>query len=305
MTGDEETQQTPADPARQAATGQGLRARDQLQHPLHFILRVLRDFRSNQGLLLSGACAYYTLLSIVPLFALWVIVLSQFIEPEQLLRTIATEADLIMPGYSEALTAQLAVFLEQRKLTGVVGFLILLFFSSMAFTALENAMSVIFFHRVKVRRRHFLTSAIIPYLFILLLGVGILLVTVVSGALQALEAESIVLLGTTWTLSGVTGVLLHGAGVAGLILMLTALYMVMPVGRLSLRHALIGGIVAGVLWELARHGLVWYFSTLSFVNVIYGSLTTAVVALVSLEIASIILLLGAQVIAEFERRRDG
>jgi membrane protein len=155
-----------------------------------------------------------------------------------------------------------------------------------------------------VRRRHFLTSAIIPYLFILLLGVGILLVTVVSGALQALETESIVLLGKTWTLSGATGVLLYGAGVAGLILMLTALYMVMPVGRLSLRHALIGGIVAGVLWELARHGLVWYFSTLSFVNVIYGSLTTAVVALVSLEIASIILLLGAQVIAEFERRLD-
>jgi membrane protein len=304
MTGEEETQQTPAGHPRQAAAAPGVRARDQLLHPLDFILRVLQDFRRNQGLLLSGACAYYTLLSIVPLFALWVIVLSQFIEPQQLLKTIAAEADLIIPGYSEALTAQLAVFLEQRRLTGVIGFLILLFFSSMAFTALENAMSVIFFHRVKVRRRHFLTSAIIPYLFILLLGVGILLVTVVSGALQALETESIVLLGKTWTLSGATGVLLYVAGVAGLILMLTALYMVMPVGRLSLRHALIGGVVAGVLWELARHGLVWYFSTLSFVNVIYGSLTTAVVALVSLEIASIILLLGAQVIAEFERRLD-
>ncbi|MGD2057058.1 MAG: YihY/virulence factor BrkB family protein, partial [Gammaproteobacteria bacterium] len=288
MAGDEETPQTPAGHTRQPVAADGMRARDQLQHPVHFILRVLQDFRRNQGLLLSGACAYYTLLSIVPLFALWVIVLSQFIEPQQLLKTIAAEANLIMPGYSEALTAQLAVFLEQRKFTGVVGFLILLFFSSMAFTALENAMSVIFFHRVKVRRRHFLTSAIIPYLFILLLGLGILLVTVVSGALQALETESIVLLGTTWTLSGATGVLLYGAGVAGLILMLTALYMVMPVGRLSLHHALIGGIVAGVLWELARHALVWYFSTLSFVNVIYGSLTTAVVALVSLEIASII-----------------
>jgi uncharacterized BrkB/YihY/UPF0761 family membrane protein len=70
------------------------------------------------------------------------------------------------------------------------------------------------------------------------------------------------------------------------------------------RHALLGGIVAAVLWEIARHILVWYFSTLSFVNVIYGSLGTAVVILLSLEVASIILLLGAQVIAEFERRRD-
>ena len=46
--------------------------------------------------------------------------------------------------------------------------------------------------------------------------------------------------------------------------------------------------------------LVWYYSTISLVNVIYGSLATAVVALLSIEIAVIILLLGAQVIAEFE-----
>jgi uncharacterized BrkB/YihY/UPF0761 family membrane protein len=37
--------------------------------------------------------------------------------------------------------------------------------------------------------------------------------------------------------------------------------------------------------------------------VIYGSLATAVVALLSIEIAVIILLLGAQVIAEFERSK--
>ena len=38
-----------------------------LTHPGAFALRVLRAFRANQGLLLAGAVAYYTLLSIVPL----------------------------------------------------------------------------------------------------------------------------------------------------------------------------------------------------------------------------------------------
>ena len=277
-------------------------ARAQLMHPLHFTLKVLRDFRSNQGLLLSGACAYYTLLSIVPLFALLLIVLSQFVEQERLLRVIATETALVIPGYTDALVVQLRLFLQHWELIGVVGFVFLLFFSSMAFTALENAMSVIFFHRVRIRRRHFLMSAIIPYLFILSLGIGILLVTLVSGALQAVEQENVSLFGTVWSLSGISGTVLYGIGVTGLIMMLTAFYLVMPVGRLSLRHALLGGIIAGVLWEIARHALVWYFSTLSFVNVIYGSLATVVITLVSLEIASIILLLGAQVIAEFERR---
>jgi membrane protein len=289
-------------PATRPADDAPPSARAQLMHPLHFTLKVLRDFRSNQGLLLSGACAYYTLLSIVPLFALLLIVLSQFVEQERLLRVIATETALIIPGYTDALVVQLRLFLEHWELIGVVGFVFLLFFSSLAFTALENAMSVIFFHRVRIRRRHFLMSAIIPYLFILSLGIGILVVTLVSGALQTVEQENVSLFGTVWSLSGISGTVLYGIGVVGLIMMLTAFYLVMPVGRLSLRHALLGGIIAGVLWEIARHGLVWYFSTLSFVNVIYGSLATVVITLVSLEIASIILLLGAQVIAEFERR---
>jgi len=76
---------------------------------------------------------------------------------------------------------------------------------------------------------------------------------------------------------------------------------VMPVGRLSWQHALIGGVTATVLWEIARHVLVWYFSTLSQVNVVYGSMTTAIVVMFSLEIGATLLLFGAQVIAEYEK----
>jgi len=47
--------------------------------------------------------------------------------------------------------------------------------------------------------------------------------------------------------------------------------------------------------------LVWYFSTLSQVGRVYGSLTTAIVVLLSLEIAATLLLFGAQIIADFER----
>ena len=75
----------------------------------------------------------------------------------------------------------------------------------------------------------------------------------------------------------------------------------MPVGHLAFWHAFIGGATAAVLWEVVRHVLVWYFSTLSLVNIIYGSFATVIIILVSLEVGAIILLLGAQVIAEYER----
>ena len=42
-------------------------------------------------------------------------------------------------------------------------------------------------------------------------------------------------------------------------------------------------------------------ATLSQVSVVYGSLTTAIIVLLYLEIAAALLLLGAQVIAEYER----
>jgi membrane protein len=54
---------------------------------------------------------------------------------------------------------------------------------------------------------------------------------------------------------------------------------------------------------VTRRILAWYFATLSMVNVIYGSFATAVIVLLTLEVAAIILLLGAQVIAEVDRAR--
>jgi len=272
-----------------------------LRHPGAFLWQVIKAFRRNQGVLLSGAVAYYGLLSIVPLMGLLLIGLSHFMEQDALLATVQGHLQLILPIPADTLTRQVAAFLEHRELVGWIGILVLLFFSTLAFTVLENAMSVIFFHRVDIHRRHFLVSALIPFAFIFLVGIGVLVVTLVSGALQSLEQEEVALFGFSWRLTGVSGVGLYLLGVLGLVLLLTSLYLVMPVGRIAFRHALVGGITAAVLWEIIRHLLVWYFTKLSLVNLVYGSLATAVVVLLSFEFAALILLFGAQIIAESER----
>ena len=272
-----------------------------LKHPGAFAMRVLRGFRANQGYLLAGAVAYNTLLSILPLLILILIVAANFVDEAALLKTLGRYLELLVPGQSGAIMGELVLFLQHRYVVGWVLAATLLFFSSLAFTVLENAMSVIFYHRVAIRRRHFLTSALLPFLCILSLGIGALIVTFVTSALQAMGQESVELLGHTQSLGGVSGFLLYLIGVVGEITVLTSIYMVMPVGRPSWRHALIGGVTAGLLWELTRHALVWYFSTLSEVKIVYGSLATAIVVLLSLEVAALVLLLGAQVIAEYER----
>jgi YihY family inner membrane protein len=274
-------------------------------HPLAFTLGVLKSFRANQGLLLAGAVAYYALLSIVPFLMLVVVVLSHFLDEAGLLLTLRRYLELLLPGQSGAIVAEVAHFLDERDLITWVLAATMVFFSSFAFTVLENAMSVIFVHRVAVRRRHFLVSALLPYCYILALGFGVMIVTLVAGTLQVIGTETVELFGYRWSLHGVSGVLLYLLGLLGEILVLTSIYMVMPVGRLSLSHALVGGVTAALLWELARHVLVWYFSTLSKVNVVYGSMSTAIVVMFSLEIAAALLLFGAQVIAEYERVGQG
>ena len=276
-----------------------------IRHPGAFALRVLLGFRANQGLLLAGAVAYYALLSIVPLLILMAIALSHVIDQAALLEALGRYIGWLAPGQTDFIVGELENFLAHRELMGWVLLATMLFFSSLAFTVLENAMSVIFLHRVAIRRRHFLVSALLPYVYILCLGVGLLLVTLVSGSFQALGDQSLEFLGYSWSLSGFSGVLLYLLGLAGEIFVLTSVYMVMPVGKLSLRHALLGGITAALLWEVTRHLLVWYFDTLSQVGLVYGSLTTAIIVLLSLELAATLLLLGAQVISEYERIGTG
>jgi YihY family inner membrane protein len=272
-----------------------------MQRPGAFALAVIKQFRANQGVLLAGAVAYYTLLSLVPVLTLILMALSHVIPQDRLLLTLSEYLEFVVPGQSTALVEEVRTFLAHKEVVGIILLVTMLFFSALAFTILENAMSVIFYHRVKIKRRHFLVSAVMPYLFILFLGAGLLIVTVLSGVLEVVGTRSITILGQPRSLDQLSILLLYLVGVTGEVLLLTAIYFIMPVGRLSVRHALIGGATATLLWEVMRHLLAWYYTTMSQIQLVYGSLTTAIAVLLSVEIAALVLLLGAQVIAEYER----
>jgi membrane protein len=265
-----------------------------------FLLRVLGRFRQNQGLILAGSIAYYTLLSVIPLLILILIVLSHFMDPELLIETMSRFLEMALPGYAAALTEQVRVFLRYRGLIGTVGILVLVFFSSIAFSVLESAISTIF-HRVRPPRRHFLVSSIIPYLFIVIIALGVLTLSFLVGALEQLESTKLVVFGHKFGLGFVFSTAVYVLGLAAEVFLITVFYLVLPVGPTTFRHALVGGLAATILWEITRRVIVWYYKTYTFVNLIYGSFASVVVFLLSVEAVAIIVLLGAQVIAELER----
>ena len=271
---------------------------------LRFSLRVLfRFLGKNNGLVLASAVAYNTLLSLIPLLALVLILFSSFWETTDLLATIEAELFLIVPGQADAITEVLTEFMEQIEVIGIIGFAVLLFFSTIAFRVLEAAMAVLFDMPSDKEKRSFWVSALIPYAFISILGLGIVAITAGTSLLDAIprEAFEIPFLNLQISIDAATSASFYISGLIGLVILFTAVYLIIPHQKIPLRRALIGGLTATLLWELVRYVLVWYFTQLSLVNVFYGSLATVIIVLLSLEVAALILLLGAQVIADLER----
>jgi YihY family inner membrane protein len=272
------------------------------QPVLRFVIQVISGFQANQGFLLVSAVAYNTLLSIVPVFTLMLVTLSVVLDKQSLLQATRTYMALITPAQADAITDQITAFYEHWKVVGIIGFVSLVFFSSLAFSVLDNAMGVIFHHRrTETGGRHFILNALLPFIFIFLLTAGLFTLSVVTSALDALGDRSFHLLGFSWSGSAAAGPLVSGLGIVGELLLFTSIYVVMPTGRIRPSHAIVGGIVATLLWELVRQVLAWYLGNISAVNVIYGSFATVIAVLLTLEAGAFIVLLGAQVIAEYER----
>ncbi|MDK8463287.1 YihY/virulence factor BrkB family protein [Marinobacter sp. SS13-12] len=250
-----------------------------------FSRRVLRNFLRNRGILLAGGVGYNVLLSAVPLLALMGVLLTRVVEQEQLLEVMAIQAQHFAPAHADVWLEAVRAFMESRDIIGIAGIPVLLFFSSFAFRMLEDSIGIIF-HRPENPRRSFWLSAVLPFAFMLVLGVGLFTLTLLFAFVNTLYEEP--------------GLLLYVLSFVSVFLMFSAIYKVLPIVRISPRRAVIGGLVAAILWEATRLVMMYYFLNISFVNVVYGSLATIIVLLISLEVGSIILLLGAQVIAELE-----
>jgi len=269
------------------------RARWVLQHPLEFGLRAWQQFRLNGGLLLASAVAYHTLLSLIPILALIVIGLSHWFDPSTVETAIRQFMQLVAPTQIDPVLKQLHNFRARTGVIGIIGFATMIFFSATAFATLGRALAVIFRVDDGAGSRKPWISMLLPYGFVLFIGLAVLGVSLL---LVALDLAKATWLGAWLPSTSAMSVL---AGFAGEVVLFVLVYWVLTPVKVRLRHALVGAVTAALLWEVMRYMLVWYFSSLSTVNLIYGAFATALVIVLSLEVAVTILLFGAQVIREY------
>ncbi|MBK7826720.1 YihY/virulence factor BrkB family protein [Nannocystis sp.] len=271
---------------------------------LRFTLRVLSHLSKNHALLLAGGIAYNVMLSIVPLLTVLLVVLTRLLDRQQLLDIISTELALLIPSQAQSITDQVGALIDNADIIGGVGILVLLFFSSWAFKILEGALAIVF-ARTKARRvRGVWMSLLIPYIWILVLGVGLFVLTVVVGFVEAVSETDLHLFGRIVSLGAMPALMLKLTGFLTLVVLFTSIYHVLPISEVSFKRALAGGLAAAILWDILRRFLMVYFAKISLVNTVYGSLATVIIVLLTLEFAALIILFGAQVISEIQHSEE-
>src|SRR5512133_797827 len=162
-------------PVRDPQTGLG--------RALRFAGRVLRSFSENRGILLAGGVGYNALLSLVPFLTLSVAALSLFFDEARILAMLRPELTQLVPQHADAVLQAAQTFLQNQASTRVVSVVLMLLFSSVAFRMLEEAVAAIFHTPGRIAHRRFWVSALLPYMFMLLLMVALFLITLLTASL--------------------------------------------------------------------------------------------------------------------------
>jgi membrane protein len=267
------------------------RLRRLLHSGLKIAVMVWRDFIQNLVKLQAMALAFKTLLSLAPLLAVVFSLLKAFGVHNRMEPALA-EALAPLGEKGAEITAHLIGFVNKMSAgaLGSVG-LVTLFITVLSLMGtIEEAFNHIW--RVKSPRK--LARRFSDYLSTILVGPVLVFAAVTITA--TLQSHAIVQsLVSLQALGAVILFLLRLVPYLTLWGAFTFVYMFIPNTRVRLGSALVGGLVAAILWQTVGWGFAVFVASSTRYYVIYSSFAILLLFLLWLHIGWIIVLLGAQV----------
>jgi len=252
-----------------------------------FFLLVAERFTRHEAPQNAAALTYTSLLSLVPLMTVTLAVFSAFPVADRVYETIQGFVfENFVPTSSEVLQQYLAEFsAKASRLTGT-GAVFLVIVALLMMANIDRALNAIW--EVKAKRS-FATKFLIYWAVIslgpLLIGASVLVTSYIISLPILTEAAS----------TGVGRNLLGLTPVAASAVAFTMMYLVVPNRRVRMVHALIGGLFAAILFEVAKRGFGLYITQFPTYEAIYGALASIPIFLVWLYLSWIVVLLGAEV----------
>jgi len=255
-----------------------------------FFHAVARRFHEERGLQTSGSLTYTTLLALVPLLTVALATATAFpvfddaVAALQLfiLKNVLPDA----PGVS-AVPELIHSFSRNAGRLTAIGLAAFLVTGVMLMLTIDNALNRIF----RVERRRALPQRVMTYWAVLTLGP-----VLIGGSLSMTSFAVAASLGKL-NLNLVADTVLRVLPFLFTCAALTMLYAVVPYRRIELQHALAGGILAGIAFELAKRGLALYLARFPTYTLIYGAFATVPIFLVWLYLSWLVVLAGATITA--------
>lgn len=261
-----------------------------LKRFLSFTRFLIARFVQDRCLQIAGSLTFSTLLSLVPLFAIVVAILSYLPFFQQLLTNIKIFLLLnLVPDIAyKIITVYMGQFTANaRKLTYVgIGFLLITSLS-MLYTV-DRSFNDIWRSR---RARPWWLSGI-SYLMLLvaaplLLGLGIS----ITSYLVSLS------LGVSGRLPWLDEVMLKVLSVSGSTVTFFLVYRIVPCRHVPVRNALVGAVIAALLFEALKSLFAVYVTLMPGFNMVYGAFAAIPVFLLWVFLCWCVILIGAEVSA--------
>ena len=267
------------------------RRRDIVAAEFGFARAALARFREERGLVIAASLSYTSLLALVPLVAISLSILSAFPAFEDVQGRLLEQAlGYVAPHAGADVQTYLDKFVSNTSNLTALGIVWLAVTAIMLLSTIESGFNAIW--RVDSPRP--LMMRLVAYwttltLGPLLLGAGLSLSTVIfaAGNFSALGLESGI------AINGVVRVIPLIFAAVGL----TVFYLALPHRRIEWRHALLGGLVAALLFEGLKALFGLYLGRVGTFQSVYGSLSALPVFLIWMYLGWAVVLFGAAIAA--------
>jgi membrane protein len=259
-------------------------------------LHMLRRFIAHHCLTSAASLSFTSLLAIVPLAAIGIAILSAFpvfagigdMLTGFVLRNFTPDANAAIQDTFRSLVT------NAGNLTGV-GILFLIFTSTMLLYEVEITFNEIW----QVQEKRTLMARITIFWTVMslgpiLIGLGLSVTAPYFAGVLTGDGAAAQSIGLLAYLLPIT---LEIAGFG-------LLYMALPNVQVAFRHAAIGGVIAGLLFEVLKYGFGVYIRNFAAYDAIYGALSALPVFLIWTYLSWAVILFGGVVTAELPKLRD-
>lgn len=251
-------------------------------------IAVIQRFRSDRLPRHAASLAFSSLLALAPMMAIALAMLSSWEDMEALVENFIYQ--VLVPAAGDDVKLYLDQFAERAGKLTAVGAGAFFLTALLLLSNIESSFNDIW--RVKEGRS--LSAKLTVYWSLVTLG-------------PLLMGASLTMSAYVTSLSVFTGqVASIGSVLVPILLMASAfllLYLVMPNVRVSLMHALVGALIASILFEGTKRGFQAYLKNFANYEVVYGALAALPIFLIWIYLSWVVALIGAEVVAVLQQKK--